>query len=212
MDEHTRWYEHRRRAHPRFPAAGENDDGIRVNSNMRPWPDLPAEAREKACSQVRSQLQGLEAVGFLPVLPEEGPPGAARFRRVGEVRAERLLTDKTWRNSAGDTLAASVGDWLVVDEFGHERTVRNGEFHASHEPLGGGRWQRTGTVLAWQVDEATVVRTMEGKAAAAAGDWIVQGSAGERWPVKYDQFIQGYAPVQRDDDRARSPHPPPRHG
>jgi hypothetical protein len=212
MDEHTRWYEHRRRAHPRFPAAGENDDGIRVNSNMRPWPDLPVEAREQACGQVRSQLQGLEAVGFLPVLPEEGPPGAARFRRVGEVRAERLLTDKTWRNSAGDTLAASVGDWLVVDEFGHERTVRNGEFHASHEPLGGGRWQRTGTVLAWQADEATVVRTMEGKTAAAAGDWIVQGSAGERWPVKYDQFIQGYAPVQRDDDRAGSPDPPPRHG
>ena len=172
---------------------------------MRPWPDLPAGAREQACSQVRSQLQELEAVGFLPVLPDEGPPWAARFRRIGEVRAERLLTAKTWRNSAGGTLAASAGDWLVIDELGHERTVRNGEFHTSHEPLGGGRWRRTGTVLAWQADETTVVRTMEGKAATAAGDWIVQGSAGERWPVKHDLFARGYVPVRREADTPGSP-------
>jgi hypothetical protein len=49
-------------------------------------------------------------------------------------------------------------------------------------------------VLAWQADETTVVRTMEGKAAAAAGDWIVQGSAGERWPVKHDLVRPGIRP------------------
>lgn len=198
MDEHTRWYERRQRARWHDTAAGKPGDGIRVNSTVRPWADLPAEAREQACRQVRSQLQELEDVGFLPVVPEEGPPAAAIFRRVGEVRAEQLSADRTWRSPAGDTCTGSAGDWLVIDESGQERTVRSGEFHASHEPLGGGRWQRTGTVLAWPVDEATVVRTLEGNAVAEAGDRIVQGPAGERWPVKHDQFTRGYVPVRRE--------------
>jgi hypothetical protein len=57
-------------------------------------------------------------------------------------------------------------------------------------------WRRTGTVLAWRVDEATVIHTLEGRAIAEAGDWIVQGAAGERWPVKPGQFTQGHAAVQ----------------
>jgi hypothetical protein len=198
MDEHTRWYERRRRARRPAPAAGGPDDGIRTASTMRPWPDLPGEAREQACRQVRSQLQELEDVGFLPVVPEEGPRGAAVFRRIGEVRAEQLAADRTWRSPGGDTCTGSAGDWLVIDDSGQERTVRNGEFHASHEPLGGGRWQRTGTVLAWQVDEATVIRTLEGNAVAEADDWIVQGPAGERWPVRHDQFTRGYVLVRSE--------------
>jgi hypothetical protein len=198
MDEHTRWYERRQRARRPAPAAGGADGGTRVDSTMRPWPDLPGEAREQACRRVRGQLQELEDVGFLPVVPEEGPPGAALFRRVGEVRAEQLSADRAWRSPAGDTCTGSAGDWLVIDESGQERTVRNGEFHASHEPLGGGRWQRTGTVLAWQVEEATVIRTLEGNAVAEAGDRIVQGPARERWPVKHDQFTRGYVPVRRE--------------
>jgi hypothetical protein len=145
MDEHIRWHGRRQRA----PFAGEEQDGSRrVNSNMRPWPDLPEEARGRACREISSQLQELEAFGFLPVLPDGGPPRATRFQRFGEVRAEPLAASTTWQSPTGDTFAASAGDWLVVDEFGHKRTVRHEEFHASHAPLGGDRWRRTGTVLA----------------------------------------------------------------
>jgi hypothetical protein len=196
-DEHARWYERRREAGWRLSRSGEeDDDNIRVNSNLRPWADLPDETRARACEQVYIQLKQLEAVGFLPVLPQSGPPEAVSFRRVGEVAAQRLDEDKTWRNISGDELVAAEGDSLVVDDLGVERTVRDGEFRASHTPLDGHRWQRTGAVRAWQVSETTVVRTIEGSAAAGPGDWIVQGHHGERWPVKGDQFRRSYVPVE----------------
>jgi len=70
--------------------------------------------------------------------------------------------------------------------------VRDLEFRASHELLGGDRWRRTGTFPAWQVSEERGVRTMEGRAVARPGDWIVEGSGGERWPVTSDQFGRTY--------------------
>jgi hypothetical protein len=68
------------------------------------------------------------------------------------------------------------------------------EFQASHAPLDGHRWRRVGVVRAWRVSETTVVRTIEGRALAQPGDWIVQGPGGERWPVRHEQFSQGYVP------------------
>jgi len=196
-DEHARWYERRRAARWRPPGPGEeDDDNIRVNTNVRPWADLPDEMRRRAGQQVRAQLAQLEAVGFLPVLPDGGPAAAAGFRRVGEVDAERLVAEKAWRNASGDELVAAVGDWLVVDELGIERTIRDAEFQASHMPLDGSRWRRTGSVRAWQVSEATVVRTIEGSAVARPGDWIAQGCHGERWPVEQDQFTRSYLPAE----------------
>jgi hypothetical protein len=195
-EEHERWYDRRRHAGWRPPpAGGEDDDTLRVNSNVRPWDELPDAKRVRACQQVRSELAQLEAVGFMPVLPDDGPAGATTFRRVGEVRAEQLVAGLTWRNASGDELSAAPGDWLVVDHQGDERTVRDGEFHASHAHLGGNRWRRVGAVRAWRVDEATAVRTIEGTTVARPGDWIVQGCGGERWPIGDDQFRRGYVPA-----------------
>ena len=70
--------------------------------------------------------------------------------------------------------------------------MRDAEFRASHHPLGGQRWRRTGTFSAWQVSETQVLRTMEGRAVARAGDWVVEGYEGERWPVNDEQFRQTY--------------------
>jgi hypothetical protein len=144
---------------------------------------------------VRTQLAQLEAVGLMPVLPECGPPGAADFLRIGEVRAKRLTTRRPWRNRSGDELAGAGGDWYVIDESGDERTVRDLEFQQTHERLGGDRWRRTGTVRAWQVGERVVLRTLEGRAAARPGDWIVQGPRSVRWPVRAEQLARGYRRV-----------------
>ena len=88
-----------------------------------------------------------------------------------------------------------AGDWRVIDDAGNVRTVTDPDFQSSHEPLGDGRWRRVGRHLAWQVGEAVVVRTKEGKATARPGDWIVEAPTGERWPVRDDQFRWSYRPA-----------------
>ena len=191
--EHCRWYERRKAAGWRATAEGEeDDDSARINSVVRPWDDLPEETRKWLPGYLRSQLAQLEAVGFMPVLPECGPPGAADFLRIGEVRAERLITSHAWRHTSGGVLSGTAGDWRVIDEAGDERTVRDQEFHATHQPLDGDRWRRSGKVRAWRVSEATAVRTIEGRIEAQPGDWIVQGPRTVRWPVTAEQFARGY--------------------
>ena len=191
--EHSRWYDRRRAAGWRPADTGrEDDDVLRINSNVRPWAELSADLRTGLARYARSQIEQLEDVGFMPVLPACGPPGAADFARVGEIRAVRLTAGYAWRTPAGDVLSGATGDWRVTDESGDERTVRDREFQASHEQLGGDRWRRTGTVRAWRVSEAVCLRTLEGKAVAQPGDWIVQGPNSTRRPVGNERFAQGY--------------------
>jgi hypothetical protein len=191
--EHSRWYQRRRAAG--WQAAGdEPDDGsaARVNSSVVPWADLPVDKRAGLVEYVRSQLAQLEDFGFMPVVPEGGPAEAVGYRRVGTVQARRLQARWPWTRRSGDKLSGNAGDWRVVDDSGDERTIRDLAFRASHEPLGGDRWSRTGVYRAWQVSEKLVLRTMEGRAVAHPGDWIVEGSRGERWPVSREQFQRSY--------------------
>ncbi len=188
--EHTRWYQ--RRLAAGWSANGQRGTGARVNRRVVPWTALPAEDRAASIEYLRSQLAQLEDVGFMPIVPEGGPPEAAEFLRIGTVRARRLHARRPWTRLSGDELSGDAGDWRVVDERGNERTVRDVEFRASHEPLGGVRWRRTGTYHAWQVSDDLVLRTMEGRAKARPGDWVVEGHRGERWPVTDDQFRRTY--------------------
>ena len=197
--EHSRWYTRRRAAGWRPAAAGRaDDDNALLNRHVHPWAALPAEVREGKSEDVRSQIAQLEAVGFMPVWPDDGPVGAATFRRTGDVRAQRITASQSWMRASGDVMSGASGDWHVRDDFGDERTVRDPEFVVTHEPLGGDRWRRIGTVRAWRVSDATVVRTLEGRAVAAPGDWIVQGPGGERWPVSDEQFSLGCRPTRPD--------------
>ena len=190
--EHTRWY--RRRLAAGWSAESKRGLGreARVNRTVVPWAALPAEDRVAIVDYLRSQLAQLEDVGFVPIVPEGGPPEAAEFLRVGTVHANRLHARRPWTRRSGDNLSGAAGDWQVVDDHGNERTVRDAEFQASHEPLDGKRWRRTGTYHAWQVTEDLVLRTMEGRATARPGDWVVEGHRGERWPVTDEQFRRTY--------------------
>lgn len=163
-----------------------------VNSRAVPWADLPADERTRSVNYLRSQLAQLEDVGFVPIVPPGGPADAADFRRVGTVQARRLLARRPWTRLSGDELHGDVGDWRVVDDSGDERTVRDVEFRQSHESLGGVLWRRTGTFRAWRASDVLVLRTMEGRAIAQPGDWVVEGRRGERWPVTDDQFRRSY--------------------
>jgi hypothetical protein len=196
--EHTRWY--RRRLAAGWTAAPKNGAsaaraGALVNAKVVPWDKLAAEDRAGAVEHLRSQLAQLEDVGFMPVVPEGGPPGAAEFRRVGTVRARRLNAGRRWTRASGGELSGEPGDWRVLDDRGDERTVQDSAFWASHEPLGGERYRRTGTYRAWQVSAEWVLRTLEGRAVAQPGDWVVEGRGGERWPVSNAQFRQTYRAI-----------------
>ena len=197
--EHTRWY--RRRLAAGWTAAPKNGTGAAragralVNAKVVPWHELPAGDRAGFVDYLRSQLAQLEDVGFMPVVPEGGPPGAAEFQRIGTVRARRLHARRRWTRATGGELRGEAGDWRVLDDRGDERTIRDAAFRASHEPLGGERWRRTGTYRAWQVEDERVLRTLEGRAIAQPGDWVVEGHRGERWPVSNAQFRRTYQAV-----------------
>jgi hypothetical protein len=190
--EHDRWYRRRLDAGWMPASNGTPARHARVNARVVPWHELPAEYRASNVEYLRSQLAQLESVGFVPAVPDGGPPEAAVFERIGIVQARQLQARRRWTRRSGDELAGGPGDWRVIDEANDERTVRDLDFRASHEPLGGDRWRRTGTYSAWQVSEELVIRTMEGRAVAQAGDWIVEGHRGQRWPVTDEQFRRTY--------------------
>jgi len=161
-----------------------------------PWPDLSAESQKAACEQLRTQIAQLEDIGFTPVVPVGGPVAASSFGRVGIVSAERLNAPLRWTIRSGEQMRGDIGDWRVTDDLGQMRTVTDPEFRASHEPVGDGQWRRVGTFRAWQVSERVMIRTKEGDSAANPGDWVVEGPAGERWPVTNTQFWMTYRRVQ----------------
>jgi hypothetical protein len=199
--EHTRWYRRRLEAGwsaggPHHRTRGAGRDHSLINSLVMPWPALPDRDRQGQIDYLRGQLARLEGAGFVPVVPTGGPPHAARYERVGFVQARKLHTRRIWTRRSGDELAGNPGDWRVFDDHGDERTVREAEFLVSHEHIDGERWRRIGTYVAWQVRELQVLRTIEGKAVAQAGDWVVEGHGGERWPVTDEQFRRTYRPAR----------------
>lgn len=179
--------EHKRWVARRF-AAGER------GGKVVPWNHLSDQARSEETTYLRLQLSRLEAVGFVPVIPDDGPPEAdvCSFERIGLVQASRLTEPLNWTNYTGEEMHGRPGDWRIVDDAGNLRTATNRDFLSSHEQVGDGRWRRVGTYRAWQVNEAVVVRTREGNATARPGDWVVQSPRGERWPVENDQFRWSY--------------------
>ncbi|MFW5992136.1 MAG: hypothetical protein ACOCQN_02995 [Halanaerobiaceae bacterium] len=51
-------------------------------------------------------------------------------------------------------------------------------------------------VEAYQIDKPMKVETLEGEMQAKAGDWIITGVDGEKYPCKPDVFEKTYEPVE----------------
>ena len=126
--EHTRWYRRRLAAGwsaatadgSRRPAPGAGRHGTAlVNSRVVPWAELPAPTARQATDYLRSQLAQLEDVGFMPVVPPGGPPGAAEFR-ADRRRSGPAACRPAGRGPAGPAtqLHGNAGDWRVVDDGG----------------------------------------------------------------------------------------------
>lgn len=123
-----------------------------------------------------------------------------RYRRLGEVTAEKRDHSWTWRTDAGEVMIAQPGDWAVMDDAGSERSVAAGVFESTHEKMAEDRYRRSGTVLARRTTGQETVSTLEGDVVANAGDWVVQGAQGEQWPVPDPQFRASYELLPDDSD------------
>ncbi len=160
------------------------DDSRLVHDWLVDWDALPPAPRMRTIAGVRRSLALLDTAGYrsrrrTTLLP---------FRRRGEVRATRLAEARRWRTESGAEMAAVPGDWLVTDPAtGRQWSADERAFAAGHERLGEERYRRTGTVQARD--------TLEGPAVAEPGDWLVQGSLGERWLVPGERFREAYEAV-----------------
>lgn len=165
------------------------DPGAKAHSALVPWDELTEELRGYDRSGVRSVLTSLGALGYrVRSAPDEM---GSSFRRRGTVHARRIWRARRWHTARGDMLRARRGDWLV-DDGGRSWTVRADLFGLSYEHLTGRTWRASGTVTAHPAVERTVITTLEGPATAEPGDWIVEGTGGERWPVTANVFWNHY--------------------
>jgi hypothetical protein len=125
--------------------------------------------------------------------------GWNRYQRRGEVNAERVPHEWSWTTAAGDRMQARPGDWAVIDDDGHERSVAAEVFDSTHEQVGPQRYRRAGTVLAREATQREIINTLEGETVADQGDWIVQGQNGEQWVVPAEKFRATYdGPLDSD--------------
>jgi hypothetical protein len=115
-----------------------------------------------------------------------------RYRRRGEVTAEKQDHAWTWTTPAGEEMHADTGDWAVIDDHGQERSVAAEVFDSTHDCVGPQRYRRSGSVLARRTMRQEVISTLEGEVVANEGDWVIQGPHGEQWPVPDGQFREGY--------------------
>lgn len=60
-------------------------------------------------------------------------------------------------------------------------------------------YRKTATMRAVRVDEPFTVDTLEGTMKGNAGDYLVVGVKGERYPCAADVLAASYEPVQRDE-------------
>ena len=219
--EHEDWRRYYEQAGWRH--AEVRDDNRHRHDRLLPWDELLKRNPESAVAarkSLASTLLCLRNLGYRSVqkrtastdpqqVAQSGDSQWRRYRRRGEVTAEKRDQPWTWTTLAGEIMQAAPGDWSVVDDSGQERSVAAGVFESTHRQIGPRRYERCGTVLARRASRPELVRTLEGDVTANEGDWIVKGVRGEQWPVRDEQFRVGYhGPVDIEPaDRNHTKHP-----
>lgn len=133
----------------------------------------------------------------------EAPPKRVRWRDVRAreqqetVRAWRVESDHRISTSRGSLQARGGQDVIVETPDGDHSVVRSDIFERTYEALGGGLYRkRGGTRLRYfTLDRPALIKTLEGVQEAQPGDWIMQGVAGELWPVPRAEAEAKYEPA-----------------
>ncbi|MFZ2031359.1 MAG: hypothetical protein WAU68_13685 [Vitreimonas sp.] len=132
----------------------------------------------------------------------KAPPRHARWQEVRpkpdveRVRARRAEGDHEVQTAQGK-LQAHGGDYIVTYKAGDQAVVRPDIFEKTYAPDGIGAYKkRTDIVLRYfTLERPALIHTLEGEQRAEPGDWIMQGVAGELWPVPQEKALQKYDPL-----------------
>jgi hypothetical protein len=194
MAEHEDWVRYLQRWGWRHGPSRDNEHKKRPD--LVPWQTLIKEnpdAVEVALKNLASTLYSLRALGF------RSRPVWQHYRRTGTVTATRHAKPWSWTTAAGEPMRAHAGDWEVRDPDGRTWTIGNRVFRASYEHVDGNLWRRTGCCRARPARDGETVDTLEGRTVATGFDWVVEGTAGERWLVPPDAFARHYRQVESDE-------------
>ncbi|WP_234806602.1 hypothetical protein [Mycolicibacter nonchromogenicus] len=184
--EHEDWCRYYRKNSWKY---GPNrDDRRQIHDKLVGWSVVQSDQRllDGVLRSVANTLWSLRQLGY------RSHPVWWPYARAGTVTAEQRDAPWTWISPSGATMQADPGDWLVHDG-GAAWSVRNDIFRSTYRHIGGKKWQRCGTVLARPARPGETIETAEGPTAAADGDWVVKGEAGDQWPVPADVFALHYA-------------------
>lgn len=114
-----------------------------------------------------------------------------------EVRAEKAIRDGVIEAGGGKLSYRAGKDYVVEHADGRRAVVRADIFERMYRPLGDGRFSKRDdiTLHYFTLSEPVMVRTLEGLQRAEPGDWIMQGVAGELWPVPAEQAERKYVAI-----------------
>lgn len=63
---------------------------------------------------------------------------------------------------------------------------------ATYQHVDGRSWRSTGFIMARPARPSETIDTLEGRAAAGVGAWIVRREGGEQWPASAEEFRGRY--------------------
>lgn len=131
------------------------------------------------------------------------PPRDVEWRRArprpdqSAVRAWRAEEDHKVHSVRGSLQARAGQDFIVEHDTRDHAVVQGDIFERTYEPLGGGLYRKRDDIELryFTLDRPALIETLEGEREAQPGDWIMQGVAGELWPVPRAKALETYDPV-----------------
>lgn len=110
------------------------------------------------------------------------------------VKAERAKGRGHVLTASGAKLRHRKGDYITTYSDGGRAVVRGDIFKGTYRKVGKGTYaKRTNVKLRARIAKRdTTVRTLEGPVRARAGDVIMRGTRGERWPIAKEKFHTRY--------------------
>lgn len=138
----------------------------------------------------------------------ETPPSTPKFefQKKATVKAEVANEPFEWTDWQGNTMQGAVGDIRVIQPDGTLSSVKPDIFNTTYSPVEGqpGVFAKTAITDAQQLQVDTAVPTLEGMGTGSRGDWLVTGSAGERYIVTNQKFNELYRTVAPAADASPS--------
>lgn len=118
----------------------------------------------------------------------------ARPKPTPPVRAWLAEGDAHVETRGGVLVARGGADYIVAYEDGSRAVVRGDIFERTYKPIGAGAFEkRTDIVFSYFIlDRDAIIETLEGPQRAKRGDWVMEGVAGELWPVPRAKVREKY--------------------